>query len=133
MTSFSTSLSSYLVVRATDRSVGSARRPLFGLSLCVFSGVVSGQGAKSYQKIVHCLLGDHFIHEDGLFTLIWLSWGRGMDGSFRVVTPVSLHGFVGAHSPAVRGWRVRVLRPYVWPVPPASPPSLCVSGETDPR
>ena len=57
-----------------------------------------------------------------------------MNEPFRVVTPVSLQtGFAGTHSPAASGSLGCVIWPSVWPVPPASPPSLSASKETDPR
>ena len=42
-------------------------------------------------------------------------------------------GLTGVHSPVVRGSRARVIRPSVWHVPLALPPSPSASGETELR
>ena len=45
----------------------------------------------------------------------------------------SLGGSVSLRSPVVSDLHVHVIRPFVWPAPPASPPSPGASGETDLR
>ena len=78
-------LSSYPAERSTDGSAGSAQGASSWIEPLSCSGVVNGQGAESFQKIIHRLLGDHFSHEDRLFTLIWLSW------VCRMIGPMSFH------------------------------------------
>ena len=54
-----------------------------------------------------------------------------MNGPLRVVNPVSLQ--TGSQAFILLLQAVRVIRPYVWPVLPASSPYLSASGETDPQ
>ena len=56
--------------------------------------------------------------------------GRHLGGCQACWTP---SGSVSVHSPIVSGMQVLVIRPSVWPAPPASPPSPGANEETDLR
>ena len=94
--------------------------------------VVSDREVESCLKITHHQPNDYY-DPVGRVLFPYLSGlgvhvGRHLMG-FRACW--SLSGSVSVHSPVVSGSHVHVIRPSVWPAPPASPPSPGTSGETD--